>query len=46
MSVEAPYSKKEELLNVISHALGIVFAAFVFWDQLNKLTVLKVMQVL
>ena len=38
MSLEAPYSKKEEQLNVISHALGIVFAAFVMWDLFSQAT--------
>ena len=41
MSFEAPYSKKEELLNVISHALGIVFAAFAFWDLVKQTNSVK-----
>ena len=41
MSFEAPYSKKEELLNVISHALGIVFAAFVVWDLIKQTNSVK-----
>ena len=32
MSLDTPYSRKEEQLNVISHALGIFFAVFVMWD--------------
>jgi len=41
MSVEAPYSKKEELLNVVSHALGILFAAFVIWDLFKQANSVK-----
>lgn len=41
MSLEAPYSKKEEQLNVISHALGIIFAAFVMWDLFSQATSTK-----
>lgn len=41
MSFEAPYSKKEELLNVVSHALGILFAAFVIWDLFKQANSVK-----
>ena len=41
MSLEAPYSRKEEKLNVISHALGIIFAAFVMWDLFSQATSTK-----
>lgn len=36
MSVNTPYSKQEERLNVLSHALGIFFAFFVLWDLLHQ----------
>lgn len=38
MSLEAPYSRKEEQLNVVSHALGIVFSLYVMWDLVNQST--------
>ncbi|TMN84547.1 MULTISPECIES: hemolysin III family protein [unclassified Pseudoalteromonas] len=38
MSLDAPYSRKEEQLNVISHALGIIFAVFVMWDLFSQAT--------
>lgn len=41
MSIEAPYSKKEELLNVISHAFGILFAVFVIMDLFKQANTLK-----
>ena len=41
MSLEAPYSRKEEQLNVISHALGIIFAVFVIWDLFSQATSTK-----
>lgn len=41
MSLQAPYSQKEEQLNVISHALGIIFAVFVMWDLFNQATSTK-----
>ncbi|ALS35090.1 hemolysin III [Pseudoalteromonas translucida KMM 520] len=36
MSSNAPYSRKEEQLNVISHAIGVLFAIWVMWDLFNQ----------
>jgi hemolysin III len=36
MTTNAPYSRKEEQLNVISHAMGVLFAMWVMWDLLQK----------
>lgn len=36
MSNLLPYSKNEELLNVLSHVLGVLFACFVIYDLLGK----------
>lgn len=36
MSSNAPYSRKEEQLNVISHAIGVLFAFWVMWDLFNQ----------
>ena len=41
MTIEAPYSRKEEKLNVLSHALGIFFAVFVMWDLFKQATSVK-----
>ncbi|MBQ4833434.1 hemolysin III family protein [Pseudoalteromonas sp. MMG010] len=31
-----PYSQKEEKLNVLSHALGVIFALIVMWDLFSQ----------
>ncbi|KPZ58450.1 hemolysin III family protein [Pseudoalteromonas sp. P1-25] len=41
MTIDAPYSRKEEKLNVLSHALGIFFAVFVMWDLFKQATSIK-----
>ena len=41
MTIDAPYSRKEEKLNVLSHALGIFFAVFVMWDLFKQATSVK-----
>lgn len=41
MSIEAPYSKKEELLNVITHGLGVLFAIFVIWDLFKQASTIE-----
>ncbi|WP_372762315.1 hemolysin III family protein [Pseudoalteromonas sp.] len=36
MTTNAPYSHKEEQLNVISHAMGVLFAMWVMWDLFQQ----------
>lgn len=36
MTVQLPYSRQEEQINVLTHSLGVLFAFYVLWDLISQ----------